>query len=334
MTSAAPTAPESAPPAGAAPPADATPTSHPSPAPTSPVLGPEDLAEMIRAYSAVAERMQSSHEALQNEVLRLREELATKNEQLARSKRLSALGEMAAGIAHEIRNPLAAIQLYVEMVRDDLSDLSPLAPAALPAELRDQRVATASDNTGKIAGAVRGLSAIVNDVLSFARQIQPAARLCDARQLLDRLLQEQAPLLEARQIRCELQVRARHCFVDPDLMHQALLNLVRNAADAMAPQGGGTLTLAVDQRQIWVGDTGPGLPDDVIDRIFNPFFTTRSTGTGLGLAIVHRIVDAHGGSIRVDHHPQHGGAIFRLQLPPPPDADKDADLSNTSPAAD
>ena len=307
MTSAAPTLRDPA--AGDAP---ALPSATAS---ASSVLGPDDLAEMIRAYSAVAERMQSSHEALQNEVLRLRRELANKNQQLARSKRLSALGEMAAGIAHEIRNPLAAIQLYVEMVRDDLDDLSPQAPTPLPAELQPKRVATAADNTRKIAGAVRGLSAIVNDVLSFARQIQPAARLCDGPQLLDRLVQEQRPLLEARRIRCEIDVQAQTCFVDPDLIHQALLNLVRNAADAMAPRGGGTLSLRLTPQHLSVADSGPGLPEDVVDRIFNPFFTTRSTGTGLGLAIVHRIVDAHGGSIRVGHDPKLGGALFTLHLP-------------------
>ena len=295
----------------------------------SPVLGPDDLAEMIQAYSAVAERMQSSHEALQNEVLRLHRELATKNEQLARSKRLSALGEMAAGIAHEIRNPLAAIQLYVEMVTDDLHDLHadhqhPLAqpsagesPASAATQL--QRITTASDNTHKIASAVRGLSAIVNDVLSFARQIQPRVTPLDTRTLCDRLIDEQRPVLETHDIEVQLQLRTPILNADGDLLHQALLNLVRNAADAMAPRGGGTLTLTIESQSITVADTGPGLPDGVSDRIFNPFFTTRSTGTGtgLGLAIVHRIVDAHGGSISVHNHPTRGGAVFTLDLPTP-----------------
>ncbi len=290
--------------------------------PRSTVLGPDDLAEMIQAYSAVAERMQSSHEALQNEVLRLRQELANKNQQLARSKRLSALGEMAAGIAHEIRNPLAAIQLYVEMVSDDLGDLSTSSAqdgsSLLPPKVRAQRLATAADNTHKIAGAVRGLSAIVNDVLSFARLIEPQARAVDTRSLLERVVDEQRPVLDGHSINVEFEIGQASLHADADLLHQALLNLVRNAADAMASRGGGTLTLGVERDQITVGDTGPGLPDEVVERIFNPFFTTRSTGTGLGLAIVHRIVDAHRGDIVVRHHPAHGGAIFVLTLPPNP----------------
>ena len=135
------------------------------------VLAPEDLAEVIQAYSEVAERLQASHVALSDEVARLQRELAAKNAQLERSKRLSALGEMAAGIAHEIRNPLAAIQLYAEMVTDDLA----------PGNTTEESLGFAADNTQKIADAVRGLSAIVNDVLSFARQIEPKAQPLDAR---------------------------------------------------------------------------------------------------------------------------------------------------------
>jgi len=292
-------------------PAAASPTSASSAA----SLAPEELAEVIQAYSAVAERLQASHEALSDEVIRLQKELASKNAQLERSKRLSALGEMAAGIAHEIRNPLAAIQLYAEMVTDDLADAA--GGLALPAESTEAeaKVALAANNTHKIAGAVRGLSAIVNDVLSFARQIEPAAQSLDARAMLERVIDAHRPAIDAHHIAVSLTLNTDELYVDPDLLHQALLNLVRNAVDAMAERGGGQLMLAVDAGRITLTDTGPGLPEEVVDRIFNPFFTTRSTGTGLGLAIVHRIIDAHGGTIAVHNHPQHGGAVFVLELP-------------------
>lgn len=269
------------------------------------VFAPEDLAEVIQAYSAVAERLQSSHEALQSEVARLHGELAAKNAQLERGKRLAALGEMAAGIAHEIRNPLAAIQLYAEMVTDDLT----------PGNITDEGLGFAADNSRKIADAVRGLSAIVLDVLSFARQIEPSVRACDSRELLQRVVDAHRPAIEAGGVAVDMSCGASTLDADSELLHQALLNLVRNAVDAMAERGGGELTLAVEANRVVVADTGPGLPVEVIDRIFNPFFTTRSTGTGLGLAIVHRIIDAHGGTIAVRNDPARGGAVFTLEFP-------------------
>lgn len=280
------------------------PTGEPSRS-SSPVLAPDDLAEVIQAYSAVAERLQSSHEALQNEVARLHDELAAKNAQLERGKRLAALGEMAAGIAHEIRNPLAAIQLYAEMVTDDLA----------PGQVTDQGLGFARDNSRKIADAVRGLSAIVLDVLSFARQIEPRVRECDGRELLQRVVDAHRPAIEAAGVAVDMKLEVPVVVADPELLHQALLNLVRNAVDAMVERGGGRLALTMRDGRVVVSDTGPGLPEEVIDRIFNPFFTTRSTGTGLGLAIVHRIIDAHGGTIAVHNDPQHGGAVFNLELP-------------------
>jgi two-component system sensor histidine kinase HydH len=179
------------------------------------------------------------------------------------------------------------------------------------------QLTTAAENTAKIAGAVRGLSAIVNDVLSFARQIEPQARPLATRDLVQRVIDEQRPALEAAGVAVAVDLAQPTLDADPDLLHQALINLVRNAADAMGERGGGTLTLRIADDQITVADTGPGLPDAVAERIFNPFFTTRSTGTGLGLAIVHRIVDAHGGSIAVHNDPARGGAVFVLELPNP-----------------
>jgi len=280
------------------------------------VLAAEDLAEVIRAYSAVADRLQASHEALSGEVVRLQEELVAKNAQLERSKRLSALGEMAAGIAHEIRNPLAAIQLYVEMVGDDLEDTIPgVAAWGAAGEVHESKLSTAADNNRKIAGAVRGLSAIVNDVLSFARQIEPRVQRLEAEAVLRRVVESHRPAIDAACVEVDFQCDAAVIEADAELLHQALLNLVRNAVDAMAERGGGQLSLVVGAGRVTVSDTGPGLPKGVADRIFNPFFTTRNTGTGLGLAIVHRIVDAHGGTIAVHNHAEHGGAVFTLELP-------------------
>lgn len=272
---------------------------------------PDELAPILQAYSNLAERMQQSHGRLQSEVVRLREELASTNAQLQRSKRLSALGEMAAGIAHEVRNPLAAIGLYVSMIVEDLSFAQPNVPLA-------------ADNARKIASAVRGLEAIVSDVLAFARETRVQPRLVNADALLRRVLDAHRPAIDAAAVGIvvdcdeELEIHA-----DPELLSAALLNLVRNAVDAMAEHATPRiLTLGADvdasdggHATLVVRDTGPGLAEGDVDRIFNPFFTTRHTGTGLGLAIVHRIVDAHGGSIAASNDPRRGGAVFRITLP-------------------
>jgi len=291
--------------------ADASASDEASPSPKAAVQL-DDLAQIVEAYSQVTERLQQSHERLQGEVVRLRRELTSANAQLQRSKRLSALGEMAAGIAHEIRNPLAAIQLYLGMVGEDLDRPEPAADLAL-------------DNVRKISSAVQGMSAIVNDVLSFARGIEPQVRRSGVAELFDRVLASHRPGIEQANVqvvrhdltRGDLQIEA-----DAGLLQQALLNLVRNAVEAMAgnarddgqPVRVLTLDAQVDEAgcTLIVADSGPGIPDDSIDRIFNPFFTTRSTGTGLGLAIVHRIIDAHGGAVTVVND---GGAVFRLTLP-------------------
>ncbi|MEX0655184.1 MAG: ATP-binding protein [Phycisphaeraceae bacterium] len=275
----------------------------------------EDLAEIIHAYNAVTEKLQQSHERLQGEVLRLRRELASTNAQLQRSKRLSALGEMAAGIAHEIRNPLAAIQLYAGMVIEDLdADLHP-------------RPDMAAENARKIASAVRGLNGIVMDVLSFAREIQPRPQRLTVNDVFARVLDAHSPAIEAAHVATVCGDNADEPIAldaDADLLHQALLNLVRNAVDAMDRSDRRVLTLDAREEEdgivLVVGDTGPGIDSADVDRIFNPFFTTRNTGTGLGLAIVHRIVDAHGGAIVVhnesnDDGQSGGGAVFELTLP-------------------
>jgi signal transduction histidine kinase len=278
-----------------------------------------ELAEIIRAYNEVTERLQKSHEHLQAEVVRLREELASTNAQLQRSKRLSALGEMAAGIAHEIRNPLGAIQLYANLADQDLAD----EPAGTD---------SARQHLQKIANAVRGLNGIVNDVLSFARELEPSAHPIDVKDALDKAIETHRPAIDEAGITIERRdvdrdAGQRSLRADAHLLQQALVNLVRNAVDAMAQHGGDALRLFVDAQgdqqglTLTVADTGPGIADEDVDRIFNPFFTTRNTGTGLGLAIVHRIVDAHGGTVSVHND---GGAVFQLALPSePPQAAKD-----------
>lgn len=256
-----------------------------------------DLLEVMRAYNQVTEQLRKSHETLTGQVVRLQQELASANAALQRSKRLAALGEMAAGIAHEIRNPLASMQLYTGMLIEDLAD----------------RVAQ-QDVARRINEAVRGLNAVVGDVLTFSREMRLNLGPLCIEATVTRAIDAVRPLLNDGEIDAVIDCGDQEVEADGDLLHQALVNLFRNAAQAM--DGVGTLSVTAAPHDagvaIVVRDTGPGIAAEQIDRIFNPFFTTRHTGTGLGLAIVHRIIDAHGGSIAVHND---GGAVFTLTLP-------------------
>lgn len=266
-----------------------------------------ELGRLMSVFTDVTSQLHETHDRLHQEVHRLRSELADANEQLERSRRLAALGHMAAGIAHEVRNPLGCIQLYAQMLEQDLADKP------------DQRGVAA-----KITHAVAGLEGVVGDVLTFAREIDVRTEGVDAVDLVHRACQVAWPAgpdadveLVLPEASTSVQVRC-----DPTLVQQALVNLVRNAVEAVHEVGGDghrimvEIEMGVDDDRggrpeavLRVGDTGPGMGDEVIDRMFNPFFTTRHTGTGLGLAIVHRIVDAHGGRIVVHSRTNEAGSV-------------------------
>lgn len=277
--------------------------------PASSGMSERDLAELIGAFNDVTTKLHGAHEALTAEVTRLKRELREANEQIERSRRLAALGEMAAGIAHEVRNPLGSIRLYARMLEQDLAD-------------RPQERGLAV----KIAGAVKGLDAVVGDVLAFSREMRVSWGTIESEALLRGAVQECVPEGDAWvRVRTELSEFAG----DAGLLHRALVNVVWNAVEAMREKGGEMgLELRVRGAKVegqagWasivVRDSGPGIPADVLPRMFNPFFTTRATGTGLGLAIVHRIVDAHGGRVSVRNVTARGvvqGAEVELVIPP------------------
>ena len=279
-------------------------------------VGVEDLKELMRSVNETAQRLQSTHEVLRTQVSRLQRELAEANAQLRRSRSLAALGEMAAGIAHEVRNPLGSIQLYVQMLAEDLTDRPELAARC-----------------AKIARAVDGLDGIVRDVLLFARDMTVTPVETTAATLVDRALASCESLLADGRVEVLCEVPTDCCLIaDALLMAQALGNLIRNAVEAMVEADVSDRRLrlsaqcqprrmadgrSADHVVLSVRDNGPGIPPEVHERMFNPFFTTRVAGTGLGLAIVHRIVDAHGGHISV-RNARSGGAEVELCLPPQP----------------
>jgi len=264
----------------------------------------EELGRIILAYSEVTEKLQQSHEQLTSTVRNLQSELSEKNRQLERKSRLAALGEMAAGMAHEIRNPLGGIQLYASLLDKDVAD----RPAS-------------QTLVKKISGGVKRLEGLVSQVLQFTREIPTNMVEMDLREAVEQAIEFAAASIQTSEVKCEITGPERlNVIADPMLIGQALLNIVLNAVEA-AGQGG---TVRVEFRNppaesearqfhVVIQDSGPGIPPHVLDRIFNPFFTTKAQGTGLGLAIVHRIIEAHDGSIVVTNPPT-GGARFEIKI--------------------
>ena len=292
-------------------------TNPPAPASPSVPRNLEDLHELLQLYNQVTQRLQVSHERLEGEVVRLREQLEEKNRELELKKRLAALGEMAAGIAHEIRNPLGGIQLYASTLLTYVTD-RPLA----------------ADLVKKISSGVKGLNALVSDMLAFTRDMQLVRREEDLGEIVLEALELAAPALLEQDVKVRIHgsVEGKRVFVDRRLLVRVLLNIIQNAAQAIGEQRDATPASAAPalpgevliramgndgQTEIVVEDNGPGIPPDLLEKIFDPFFTTRHAGTGLGLAIVHRIIEAHGGTISAENRlaPEHG-ARFCIVLSP------------------
>ena len=276
-------------------------TAAAAPIPVSHAQRIEELGQIIMAYSEVTERLQISHDELKNKVVELQAELGEKNRELARRDRLAALGEMAAGLAHEIRNPLGGIQLYPSLLAQDVADRPDSA-----------------NTVRKIVSGVKRLEALVSQVLNFSREITADVEDCDAAEIVGEAVEVAEAKAQATGV--ELRLVAPETLpakVDGRLLTQAVLNLTLNAIEATAENGGGAVTvrLATDKNRLSlvVEDTGPGIAAELLDRVFNPFFTTKDEGTGLGLSIVHRIVEAHGGTISAANRPE-GGAKFELRI--------------------
>jgi signal transduction histidine kinase len=272
-----------------------------SPAPAPAMRASDvDLETVLAAWHSATERLTRTHETLRNEVRRLSDELEVKNRELARKNRLADLGQMASHVAHEVRNSLVPMTLYLSLLRRRLGDDGGTL-----------------DIMDKIAAGFTALEATVNDLLQFTSHRDPHWRSFDVRQLVEDVCDSLAPQLDAQGIAVEVDVpRGTLLSADQDMLRRALLNLVLNALDVMPDGGELTITSwqGSNSLELEVADSGPGIDADVRQRVFEPFFTTKSDGTGLGLAIVYRIAEVHGGEVRVANCPQ-GGAAFTLRIP-------------------
>ncbi|MFQ5587455.1 MAG: nitrogen regulation protein NR(II) [Nitrospiria bacterium] len=233
-------------------------------------------------------------------------EIRNLEEAVHRKERLATIGEMAAGMAHEIRNPLASLSGSIQVLQNEL---------ALSGEnLKLMEIANRESER---------LNVFVTQFLRYARPLPPQREWLNLHNLLSEtthLIQNNPACTQRIQIMLEEAREPILAFVDPDQMKQVFWNLINNAHQAI--QGIGTLTLSArrvmrrleeDMIEILFKDTGKGIAEADLPNIFNPFFTTKSAGSGLGLAIVQRVVEEHAGEISVSSQP--GETIFKIRLP-------------------
>src|SRR5579864_8833169 len=237
-----------------------------------------------------------------------------------RSERLAALGQLSAGLAHEIRNPLGVIKGSAEMLTQKLAKSDPLA----------------TELAGYISTETNRLSALVTRFLDFARPLHADLTPSDISAILDHALNHVAQVWKGAPVRVEKKYESNLPLVplDESLCEQAFVNIIQNAYDAMNAEGGGILQVNASRSQrhrhdggntdgveIRISDSGPGIPQELREQIFNPFVTTKKTGVGLGLSIDSKIIDGHHGSIRIESSSDRGncgegtGACFVIFLP-------------------
>jgi signal transduction histidine kinase len=264
-------------------------------------LGPDvDLETVLEAWHTATVRLERTHETLCGEVARLTKELGIKNRELARKNRLADLGQMASHVAHEVRNNLVPVSLYISLLRRRLSDDS-----------------GSCDILTKIEAGFTALDATVNDLLNFTAHRQPQWQTFVVGDLVNEVCESLEPQLEAQMIDVDVDVPPNTLLTaDREMIRRALLNLVLNAIDAM-PDGGSLVITSYDNArgfELEVADTGPGLTDEIKRRAFEPFYSTKQNGTGLGLAFVHHVAEVHGGTVTAVNCPD-GGAAFTIKIP-------------------
>lgn len=255
-----------------------------------------ELAKRGSAKSIIvaAAPMKDTKEKLHGWLVILKDntELKRLKESAERNKRLAAMGEMAASIAHQIRNPLGSIELFTSVLRDELSG-----------------DAEKSNLAAHISTAVSTLNNILSNMLFFANQSMPVFAPVSVNKILDETLAFAEYLKKGKNgivIERLYQAKDVEFFGDSELLKQAFLNIVANAIQSMDGNGRLAIDASVETHssaslvKISFSDTGSGIPLEVIDRIFDPFFTTKERGTGLGLAIVNNIIKAHEGVIEVE----------------------------------
>lgn len=268
----------------------------------------ELLGNAFTTFRDASRKLEQQYALLEKKVEVLNAEIVEKNRAMERNRRLAAMGEMAAKIAHEIRNPLGSVAIFASLLERDLEG--------------DSERKTLAENINK---GVKTLDNLLSNMLLFAGSPVASRRTLDLREVI-----EDSVMLAGAGERDDIEIETRYrggtsLQADEGLLRQLFMNLVLNAVDAM--EGGGRLAITTDRSpdcvEIVVEDTGSGIDEEDLDRVFDPFFSTKDRGTGLGMAIVATVVSAHQGEIDVDSVPGTG-TRFTIKLP----AERGGDSAN------
>ncbi len=229
------------------------------------------------------------------------EERLKLKEQLSRAKHLSTLGEMVAGVSHEIRNPLGIISSSAELLKKKIGELDPMR--------RIPDIIIEESNR---------LNHIITDFLNFAKPKTPDRFPCRIQDVIAKNIDFLSTQINENgcSVSTHFEDNLPVIHADADMLYQAFLNILINAMQAMPKSGGIDIRVKASNNNLWVAfeDQGSGIPTEAAEKIWDPFFTTKDKGTGLGLGIVKNIIEAHGGQIRIDNLPE-GGARVSLRLP-------------------
>jgi len=263
------------------------------------------LNEAFHSFTQASQSLEVYYEKLSDRVRFLTSEVERKNEQLKeledhhkRNLRLIAMGEMAAGIVHEIRSPLCSIELFSNMLTRDLEDTEH------------------SEMSKGISTGIKSLNNILTNMLLFAKPQKPSLKDVKLFVPVEEALKILAPLVKIRNINVSIMISNESIEGDPELLNQVLMNILLNAIQVMPD--GGTLKVFTEEGENYVAlaicDQGSGIDPENIEKIFDPFFSTKDKGTGLGLTIAHKIMQSHNGFIKADKN-EHTGSTFRLYFP-------------------
>jgi two-component system NtrC family sensor kinase len=276
----------------------------------------DEIGALYTAFAHMSDQLRERHALLEKrmgvteaELRKTDARLKSTLEAAARSEHLAALGRLAAGVAHEIRTPLASLKLFLQSVQDDI-EIS-------PEYVEDYRIGMQQ---------VSRIETTINLFLDFARPQKPVMALVDFQKLVDAALVVVRPRANQQEVRVDTAIAAQLPPVEGDAhqLSEVLVNLMVNALEEMP--NGGRLRITVDEEAIGtnvsrrsgvridIADSGPGISDEVLERLFEPFFTTKASGSGLGLAIAHGTVQRHGGSLTVATEVGRG-TTFSIHLP-------------------
>lgn len=263
------------------------------------------LNEAFHSFTQASRSLESYYEKLSERVKFLTSEVERKNAQLKeledhhrRNLRLIAMGEMAASIVHEIRSPLCSIELFSTMLSKDLEDTEH------------------SDMANGISTGIKSLNNILTNMLFFAKPQKPSLKDVKLDVPVDESLKILAPLVEIRGIKLSKNISDEIIEGDPELLKQVLMNIVLNAVQVMPD--GGSLKVFTEEGENYIAlavcDQGSGIELENIEKIYDPFFSTKDKGTGLGLTIAHKIMQSHNGFIKAERN-EDKGSTFRLYFP-------------------